>query len=249
MNEHRLLQLLVSLLLAFPAIAGSDLLQTFVVRDYLNHQWTDEMVHFQIAYEGRETPPGLALGDAARRRVPCQVSGLRQKGGKVTGTLWTVVDLPPKGEVTVHLRRGASPPTSLRLTARGRAYVLRNEYMAIRLPRLPGALEPPAALDSLPAPLLAVAGPDGKNWLGQGAWTNAVQPLLVKEATTRVLEEGPVRVTVRNSRRTTGSGTRMSQSGATSARSNTACTSANGARRRTSSRCCTRVRRGRARRR
>ena len=72
------------------------------------------------------------------------------------------------------------------------------DLMALRLPRLPGVLAAPAQLTSLPAPFLALAGRDRTNWLGRGLWVGKPdQSLLVKQATTRIIEQGPVRVTVR----------------------------------------------------
>ena len=177
-------------------LAASTPLQSFHVQEYLRHQWTDELLHFPIAYSGK-APRALTLTDAEGKPVPCQVSGLTRKDGKVTGTAWTVASLPPKGALTFNLLPGKSPATALRLRAAGQEYLLGNECLTLRLPRLAGMLRKPADLASLPAPLLAVSDKDGKNWLGVGAWVNDGAALQVKSATTTVLEEGPVRVTVR----------------------------------------------------
>ena len=172
-------------------------LQTFTVKDYLQHLWTNEIIHFPICFEGQRAPESLTLTDAAGRPVPCQVTGLAQQNGKVTGTAWTLVSLARKGQAAFQLRPGTPAPALLRLVSQGQDYLLSNEFIVLRLPRLPGALTPPVDLSCLPAPLLSVSIPGSKSWLGQGTWINADRPLQVKEATTSVIEEGPVRVTVR----------------------------------------------------
>ena len=192
-----LLGLAVCGLSALSTAAGVAPLQSFVLKDYLGHQWTDEIVHFTVAYSGTTTPRPLTLTDAARRPVPCQITGLKHHNGKVTGTVWTVVTLAPNGSATFHLRPGKPVPSRLRLVPQGKEYLLGNEHIALRLPRLPGRLAHPVDLTSLPGPLLAVTGSDGTTWFGRGVWTNTGPALQVKQATTRVIEQGPVRITVR----------------------------------------------------
>ncbi len=183
-------------LLAGPGAAAPPL-QTFTVKDYLQHQWTDEIVHFPISYPAQALPATLALADEQGKPYPCQVSGLALKGGKVTGTVWTVVSLPPRGELRLHLVEGRPMATRLRLERRAGELILRNQMMALRLPLLPGKLAQPVDLTAVPAPLLAVAQADSDTWLGGGTWVNEGEALQVKEATSSVVEEGPVRVTVR----------------------------------------------------
>ena len=79
--------------LTLTALAATKPLQTFVVKDYLRHQWTDEVVHFPVAYRG-SLPKSLMLTDADGKALPCQLSGMMRKNGMVTGTVWTVVTLP-----------------------------------------------------------------------------------------------------------------------------------------------------------
>ena len=184
-------------LFAPSAMAAPAPLQTFTVKDYLQHQWTDEIIHLPVSYQAETAPESLTLTDAAGQPAPCQVTGLTQRNGEVTGTVWTVVTVPPRGQVTLHLQQGQPPATPLRLVAQGQEYVLSNEHMALRLPRLPGALAQPVDLTALPAPLLSVSAAGNGDWLGAGSWINDGPSLEVKEATTSVIEEGPVRVTVR----------------------------------------------------
>ncbi|MHB9132832.1 MAG: hypothetical protein ACYDBB_17320 [Armatimonadota bacterium] len=188
--------LIIAGVFTLSALALPRPVQTFTVKDYLRHQWTDEIIHFPIAYTG--TAPGsLTLTDAEGKPVPTQITGLTRKKGKVTGTAWTVATLPPSGTATFALRSGKSAPTALRLQAAGNTYLLGNERITLRLPRFTAKLAQPVDLTALPAPLLAVAAAGTDTWLGAGAWVNTGQPLQVKAATTTVLEGGPVRVTVR----------------------------------------------------
>ncbi|MHB9023912.1 MAG: hypothetical protein ACYC7E_07000 [Armatimonadota bacterium] len=175
--------------LACALVASAAPLATFTVKDSLRHQWTDEIVHFAIpplALNG--LPKSVTLTDADGKPVPCQA-------GK--GTVWSVVTLPPSGQATFHLVAGKPSPSPLRLLSQGRDYLLGNEFIVLRLPRLTGKQDPPVDLVSLPAPLQSVTAPGKGAWYGAGAWVNADVPLQVKEAATTVLEEGPVRVTVR----------------------------------------------------
>ena len=48
-----------------PGLAAPAPLQTFTVKDYLQHQWTNELVHFPISYRAWRTPKSLTLRDAA----------------------------------------------------------------------------------------------------------------------------------------------------------------------------------------
>ena len=90
--------------LAFSAMGALAPLQTFTVKDYLQHAWSNELVHFPISHRALSTPKSLTLTDAAGQSVPCQVTGLGRSGWTVTGTVWTVVSVPPKGEVVLQLR-------------------------------------------------------------------------------------------------------------------------------------------------
>ena len=172
-------------------------LQSFTLKDYLQHQWSDELVHFPFSYSATSLPQSLTLTDTQGQALPTQIAGLTRKDGKVTGTAWTVVSLPPKGAQTLQLRPGKPPATTLRLQREAAGLVLSNNLLKLRLPKLPGKLAQPVSLAALPAPLLALAAGGAGPWLGGGAWVGADAALQVKEASTTVLEEGPVRATVR----------------------------------------------------
>ena len=146
-------------------LAKTAPLQTFTVKDYLQHQWTDEIIHFPISYRGQGVPESLTLTDAAGRPTSSQVTGLAQQNGKVTGTAWTLVSLAPMGQATFQLRPGRPAPSSLRLLPQGQYFLLGNEFIVLRLPRLPGAVTPPVDLASMPAPLLAVGAAGSRTGL------------------------------------------------------------------------------------
>lgn len=175
--------------------AAAKPLQTFTVKDYLRHQWTDEVIHFPVSYAG-DLPSSLTLVDEQGSALPCQFTNLQRKRGTVTGAVWTVVSLPPKGSVTLRLQPGVPAPSDLRLVAHDDEYILGNSRMSLRLPRLATPAQP-VDLTALPAPLLAVSDGGGKTWYGQGSWVNADVPLQVASAATTVLDNGPVRITVR----------------------------------------------------
>jgi len=175
-------------------LAGAAPLQTFTVKDYLNHRWQDELVHFDFDVATDATQ--LALADENGNQVPCQFSDLSRQGDRTRGTVWTVVTVEPKGQVTLHLQPASEPAASqLRLEEGDAQWVLRNSRMAVAVGRLPQELKEPVPLTKLPALVLWVAAPSGEP-LGQGRWVNDGPPLLVKQAATRVLENGPVLIRV-----------------------------------------------------
>ena len=160
----------------------------FTLREQLGHLWEDELVHFDV-----QPPAGagdLTLVDAAGASLPFQIEG---------GRLWTVTSLPPGGEARLTLQRGGASTGAapgVTVTREDGAIVLANDRMAIALPALPGRLPGPRDVTTLPPPLRAVRLPGGA-WLSTAAWVNEGPPLPVAEATTAVLEQGPVRATVK----------------------------------------------------
>ena len=79
-------------------------LQSFTLKDYLQHQWSDELVHFPFSYSATSLPQSLTLTDTQGQALPTQIAGLTCRNGKITGTAWTVVSLPPKAALTLQLR-------------------------------------------------------------------------------------------------------------------------------------------------
>lgn len=171
------------ILLAATVVTAQPL-TTFTVRDPLGRHWENEIVHFQFS-----APPSgdRKLTDAEGRVLPAQFT---------TGGVWTVTSLAPgaKAVFQVHAGKGDAP-TDLRLEQAGGEWILSNDRMALRVPQWPGAPQTPGDLAKLPAPLLAVRGKDGA-WLGGARWFDDTASLKVKEATTTVVERGPVRIVV-----------------------------------------------------
>ncbi|OPZ88017.1 MAG: hypothetical protein BWY76_00174 [bacterium ADurb.Bin429] len=183
------MRILSLLLLLLGIMANAAPLATFTINDHLNHRWTDELVHFDFAVQtdARE----LVLVDGAGRTLPCQFSNLSRQGRQVAGTVWTVVDLEPGKGATLALQPGKPEASALKWAGQ----TLTNDRLAVYLAQLPGALDLPKPLGQLPPPILAVGRPGGPRQ-GEGMWANVPDTLLVKEATTRIVEQGPVRITI-----------------------------------------------------
>ena len=92
------------LCLALPASLSAAPLQTFTVRDYLSHDWRDELVHFD--FNASTSASDLTLADAQGRTVLCQFTGLKREKTAVAGQIWTVVSVPSGGEMTLQLILG-----------------------------------------------------------------------------------------------------------------------------------------------
>ncbi|MBI3920384.1 MAG: hypothetical protein HY318_03110, partial [Armatimonadetes bacterium] len=77
-------------------------LQSFTVKESLNHRWADELVHFdlQVPTEAKR----LVLTDAAGAPVPCQFTEVRRDGGSEGAAHTAVLGLPdnyPNAEVVL----------------------------------------------------------------------------------------------------------------------------------------------------
>lgn len=183
----------LALLFAATLVQGAPL-QTFTVKDYLGHTWADEIIHFEFSVT--TSAPELTLADANGRPVPCQFAALKREGEKVSGQVWTVVTLPPDGEVSYQLLAGKPPAgAGVELREAGEQLVLSNDRLTVYLSRWPGNLAEPRPLNALGAPLRAVGLPGGQPW-GQMRWFTEGDPLGVKSATTTVVEKGAIRMVV-----------------------------------------------------
>ena len=188
-------------------------LQSFTLKEYLNHSWKNELVHFPLDITTGEK--SLSLTDADGHFLPCQFTDLKRQGGHLTGSVWTVVSLEPGREEVFHLvpapatsRMPVSAPTNkispqkvrstLSVIQDGKYIVLANEYLAVRLPKWTGLVKGPTDLTRLPTPWESVSRKTG-SWLGNARWINDGPPLYVKEASTQIIEQGPVKVIVRQS--------------------------------------------------
>src|SRR5437667_3374995 len=71
------------------ALHGQPLpLQTFTLKEYLNHSWKNELVHFPVDTITREM--NLSLTDANGHSLPCHFTDLKRQGDHLTGKVWTV---------------------------------------------------------------------------------------------------------------------------------------------------------------
>ena len=177
--------------------AGGPPLQTWTVRDHLNHRWVDELVHFEFAVATQAKD--LVLTDAGGTPVPCQFTDIRrdQTRARTTGKVWTVVTVEPNGRAMFELRPGKPTAlTALTVKRHRDRLVLSNSSLAITLANWSEGGPQGKRLTSLSAPVLSVCVRGGKP-LGSGAWVNAGPGLTVKRATTAIVEQGPVRIVVR----------------------------------------------------
>jgi hypothetical protein len=155
------IRLTLPCLLAYFAMGcAAEIPPTFVIRDHLTHPWRDELVHFDFKVKGRAD--NLFLADAAGNPVPFQFTDLAVKGSRVSGKVWTVVSVEPGGRASFTLLPGKPRlEPGVKLQEKGAELILSNTVMAIALAKLPGELNPPAALTGLPPPLLHVAPAGG----------------------------------------------------------------------------------------
>jgi hypothetical protein len=180
-------------------------LAIFTVNEHLGHRASDELVHFD--FDVATSAAKFVLLDAQGAVLPSQISGLVRNGSRLKGRIWTLLSLEPKGAVRLSLHaqgrrdshaasagfEAASDAVSIR-EEHGRV-VVSNDRIAVALPRWPGVLAELTDLTTLPAPLESVRTNGGK-WLGDARWVNEGSTLRAREASTRVLERGPVRAVI-----------------------------------------------------
>lgn len=167
-------------------------LATFTVKDFLHHRWADELVHFD--FDVKTTAKSLTLVNAVGVSLPCQFTNLIRSNGRTKGTVWTVVTVEPEQTVSLLLKAGKAPASPEVIRLNPEALKLVNDRITVLLPRLPGKLNPPVALSQLPPPLAGIGRAGGPHY-GAGIWQHADAPQ-VREATTRILDYGPVRALV-----------------------------------------------------
>jgi hypothetical protein len=153
--------------------------QTFELRDYLGHEWTNELVSFAIpdTVVGESTAYRLESEDG--RIVPHQFA-VDLEGRR---TVRFLVDLPQYGRARYHLRAskaGQSPPAGVRVEQERGLIRLSNALTGIEIPTAEG--------DGDNGPFLRMR-------LRSGAWIGASRlsstpPIVRYEA--RVIAEGPV---------------------------------------------------------
>ncbi|MHB9132950.1 MAG: hypothetical protein ACYDBB_17935 [Armatimonadota bacterium] len=171
------------LLLTAGLLAQAD--HAFTLRDYTHHDWTNEMVTYQIDLPPADAQRSILLNPAGKQ-VPVQVVTLT--GGKAWVS-FIVEGLPADGEVTYILKTGKSAGTSLVGKENKGTVTLDAGIVAVKVPA-PGArtFANPVPLKSVMPPLLAVRGVSGA-WLGTG---RLLGDLPVKTMKSSVIATGPV---------------------------------------------------------
>ncbi len=101
------------------------------ITDYGYRDWGPELVHYTLNTK-RFRPGRLALLDGTGKAVPFQIDG---------NTLTFVAAVPKGATVTYTLKkpargsRGRAPASTLKFGRKGKSYEVRNEFLALRLPR------------------------------------------------------------------------------------------------------------------
>lgn len=138
-------------------LEAQHIISTFTLTDYLDHDWSDELVGYPIAYDG-----AVGVIDEASAAIPCQ-----QAEGKV----WFRVDrLPALGQRSFRAVAAEAGTAAVSATREGEAFVLSNGLLALKIPAGGVVLDGQA----LPGPVLAVR-------LGEGAWLGSSE-LTVRDA-------------------------------------------------------------------
>jgi len=171
------------------ALAGAALAaesQTITLTDHTGRGFPPDLVTYTI--DAGITPRVL---DADGKPVPVQITP--SEGGKAT--LSFVAELAPGGAATYTLRTdGPTAPAAVSAKKGRNTLVLANQSLAVKVPALQEkTFKKPVAADTLPAPILAFRGPDGK-WKGEG---KLLFKRLVKKFTVAETANGPVFCEVR----------------------------------------------------
>ncbi|MFW6038939.1 MAG: hypothetical protein ACOC9P_00500 [bacterium] len=186
----------VVLLAAGVPAQASEALATFELREPVERDWPDALIHFALDADTAASPDGpVHLVDEQGRTLPAQLGPAANDAD--TPAVWTVLTLEAGQTRRLSLHAGDAPDaeTAVHLEQVDTAHHLSNRNMAIRLPQLPGELDESRPITNLPAPFTAVRRPN-QHWLGGGEWINEGQPLHVTAAHSRIVERGPVRITL-----------------------------------------------------
>jgi hypothetical protein len=175
------------------------------IQDPLGHEWKDELVHFDLR------PPrgtrAVVLKGPNGTLLPSQLSDVRRTpaGEIASARIWTVTSVPANGAVTLRVEPVSAPQPARAAGASPRrvegGWLLENGLVSLKIPELPGKLTEPRELAKLSPPLYSIRRGGERSvetgWLGQFNWQPGKGDLLVTEATTTVLERGPVRSRIR----------------------------------------------------
>ncbi|MHB9023008.1 MAG: hypothetical protein ACYC7E_02375 [Armatimonadota bacterium] len=175
------------------AIAGE---RKIVLRDFLNQQWTNELLTYQFTAKRGECRVGSVTLVGPKGVVPVQLSQVEYwpksdwvKSARVT----FLADLSPLGNDTYVLRYGVATPNVIRSAPtginRGNGVVeLCNEKFAIRLLLGEKKYLQPVVSSEVPGPIITLRAPDGA-WYG-GSRLYGTTKITGYSAT--ITESGPV---------------------------------------------------------
>jgi len=157
------------------------------LKDLIGHEWTGELVHFDIPIRLAADPKHhrlILVGGAAAEEIAFQAVVSEEKQRQ----LWCVVDLPPFGERILSLQAApASKTLSAPMTVAEQKDRWQIDTGALRI-EVPRDIGRKRAEKDVPAPLLRLQNTGGSPWVGSGHFrgTGALQSLQA------MLERGPV---------------------------------------------------------
>ena len=137
------------------------------IADHGYRDWGPELVHYGV--DTKRFPPGrLALLDGEGRAVPFQIDG---------GVLAFVASVPKGGTAVYTLQASERDRSTANSTLAwgefGDVVEMRNEHLALRMPKPGSAVHAkPVAASAVPPPIVRWAGRDGR-WMGGARFVTA----------------------------------------------------------------------------
>ena len=205
MSSKLLGPLLLACLLSLTAVGGvRGGEQSIVLRDYLNQQWTNELLTCAFAAPKDACSPGsVTLTDPLGQPVPVQLSEVALWPGTQsvrTAKLSFRTDLAPLAADRYTVRYGDKPaaagsPTDLKVTPGKDQVEITTGQFGARLLLGEKQYDPPAAAAEVPGPVAALRMADG-TWFGGSAMYG---PGKLAAYSAQLTDAGPVfaRVSVR----------------------------------------------------
>jgi len=190
--------LILVLLLGITSIAfAAPPERKFTLKEYLGHSWTNELVHYEVAFAAGECwPQSIQLLNSNNAPVPVQLSNVTlHPGGSIAkATVWFLVSLSPNGTQTFTFSGSAKhgkPPkltTDLALVKEAHTAILATSNLAVRVLDDTLCYYQPQPTTEVPAPLQALCLRNGV-WTGRG-WLRT--RLRCTGYTATVTDDGPV---------------------------------------------------------
>lgn len=190
--------LLISAIIV-PGTLGHAGLHTFDLREHLNVDWQQELVHFDVEAERGELEDGPVVVDGPDGAVPAQLydAKTRSDGSVRTARVAFIVDLPALESHTYHLRTAEAeeytdqlPETELRVRRPddNARVELTTPHVGVRLLEGEDTFDEPTMPRDVPGPVEAMRTDDG-TWFG-GSRMHGREPIVAYRA--KLVDEGPV---------------------------------------------------------